>query len=153
MRVIKGFLSTEAPLIALTDCQDAMKENEVYPTTNNLTEIDSERLKIMEVTDSESGIPIILGESHNRSCEVAVLAGRLEKGTAVSSLLEKESVTTKCLWDNKQYIQSTRDHTVVTASVHNKITIDLQLYNPSSGNYLALTNLSPHYQHSRLAGY
>ncbi len=56
MRVFKGFFRAGAWLVALSIYQNAMKRNEIYPTVDNLIEIESNRLKIMEARDS-----VILG--------------------------------------------------------------------------------------------
>ncbi|WP_444932007.1 hypothetical protein ACJJIF_09670 [Microbulbifer sp. SSSA002] len=144
MRFFKGFLKVCNYLMALSGCQDAMKGNEVYPTADNLIEIDPDQLSIMEASNSDNGILIVVGESPSHKCEILIPGANLGQKIAVTSLMNEEGIEATCLWGSEKYIQSREHHTVTTARVADRIIIDIQLYNPSAGKYLAITAfLSP----------
>ncbi|WP_444913265.1 hypothetical protein [Microbulbifer sp. PAAF003] len=143
MRIFMGLLKVGTCLLALSGCQDAMKGNEIYPTADNLIEIDPDQLSIMEARNSDNGILILVGESPSRKCEILIPGANLGQKIAVTSLINEEGIQATCLWGSEKYIQSREHHTVTTASVTDRIIIDIQLYNPSAGKYLAMTTPLP----------
>ncbi|MCO1335968.1 hypothetical protein MO867_16665 [Microbulbifer sp. OS29] len=139
MRIFKGFLKVGASLVALSGCQDAMKGSEIYPTIDNLVEIEASRLKIMEVRSINNSVQIIVGESPDRLCEISVANASLENKLSLNSIESKDKIKAECLWDGLKYIQAREHHTAIAINIDKASTIDLQLINKNKNRYLAFT--------------
>ncbi|WP_299580976.1 hypothetical protein [uncultured Microbulbifer sp.] len=143
MRIFKGFLKVGACLVALSSCQDAMKGNEIYPTVDNLVEIETSRVKIMEARNTDNGIQIVLGESLSNKCNIQIHDEKLGSKIVYNSLEgQPDGVTAKCQWNGNHFKQSRKHFTFLALRLEeNEITIDLQLLDMSNKNYLAFTLL------------
>ncbi|BBM04152.1 hypothetical protein GL2_42260 [Microbulbifer sp. GL-2] len=120
-----------------------MKGNEIYPTVDNLEEIEPHRLKVLKAEDTEEGVLVTVGESTNRQCKIRVKRATLEFKIAVSSLEEPDKINAVCFWNKEKFIQSRKNHTAVALNINkDQITVDLQLLNRKNKNYLALTKIA-----------
>jgi hypothetical protein len=141
MRVFKGVLKVGACLVALSGCQDAMKGNEIYPTADNLVEIEPGRIKILEARNTDNGIQILLGESLSNKCNIQIQDEKLGSKIVYNSLEgQPDGVTAKCQWNGNHFKQSHKHFTSLALRLdENEITIDLQLLDLSNKSYLAFT--------------
>ncbi|WP_444894940.1 hypothetical protein [Microbulbifer sp. SSSA005] len=141
MRIFTGFLRAGVCLIALTGCQDAMKENEIHPTADNLIEVDPSRLKIVEIKEGDNGILVVVGESTSRLCDIRVSEATLNQLVATNSI-EERRIKAKCLWDGATYsLYPSPFSTAVLRIDESTVTIDLQLLDPKNKKYLAFTKI------------
>ncbi|WP_444901679.1 hypothetical protein ACJJIG_21110 [Microbulbifer sp. SSSA007] len=139
MRIFKGFLKTGACFIALTGCQEGMKGSEIYPTADNLIEIEPDRLKIIEARSITGGVLIIVGESSSRRCEIKVAGVTLQDGFSISSIEESSRIRAQCKWQGHKYIQVEKYLTPVALNIKEDATIDIQVFSLESKQYLAIT--------------
>ncbi|USD22564.1 hypothetical protein MJO52_05375 [Microbulbifer variabilis] len=139
MRIFKGLLRLGAYLVALSGCQDAMKGSEIYPTTDNLIEIEPDRIKIIEAKDIAGGVFLIIGGYTNRQCEINIANATLKEGIAISSIEVGDKIKARCLWQGEEHIQTKKYLTPITPNINEFSTIDIQVYSPKYNQYLAIT--------------
>ncbi|MFA0813808.1 hypothetical protein [Microbulbifer epialgicus] len=141
MRIFTGFLKVSACLVALSGCQDAKKKIETYPTIDNLVEIESDRLKIIEARSADDGIQIALGESSSNRCNIQIQNKKLGSKIMYNSLEHHpEGVKASCQWNGNYFKQSRRHFTSLALRLEeDSITIDLQLVDPGNNHFLAFT--------------
>ncbi|WHI45879.1 hypothetical protein [Microbulbifer sp. VAAF005] len=134
---LKWLIPATVSLPVLLACQ---QERTTYPSLDNLTEIDSDRLNIMEAKDIPGGILLIIGESSNRQCEIKITGATIGDGVGINSIEETDRVKASCHWGRRVFSQSRKNHTSVAVHINKKkATIDLQLFNNDTENYLAFT--------------
>ncbi|USD19754.1 hypothetical protein MJO52_11740 [Microbulbifer variabilis] len=141
MRVFKGLLTFSAFFLALTGCNDTMKESEIYPTIDNLLEVDANQLKIIEARNTDDGILIVIGESSNNRCDIQIQSKRLGGRFVYNSLEgQPESVKVQCQWNDNHFNQSRKNFTSFALRLEKaSITVDLQLVDLYHNKYLAFT--------------
>ncbi|WP_444894900.1 hypothetical protein [Microbulbifer sp. SSSA005] len=139
MRFFAGLLVLITGLSLLPGCD---RSNKVFPTADNLKEVDSERLKIFEAMDTESGVLIVIGESASRRCEIQVFGTSMISGVAVNSIEDKDKIHAVCKWDSETYTQSKNSYDNIAVRLDHKATIDLLLFNGPNEKYLGLTGIN-----------
>ncbi|WP_445357270.1 hypothetical protein ACJJIC_14675 [Microbulbifer sp. ANSA002] len=136
MRTLAGLFAVIISLPLLSGCE---RNSRVYPTTENLLEIESERLKVFEIRNGEDGILFVIGESASRRCEVEVFGVTLGNTVAVNSIEHKDKIQAVCFWEDKTYRQLENSFTNIALRIDENITVDLQLLDRENNNYLATT--------------
>ncbi|WP_445363487.1 hypothetical protein ACJJIQ_01535 [Microbulbifer sp. ANSA003] len=97
----------------------------------------------MEAKDIPGGILLVIGESSSRQCEIKISGASLKEGIGVTSIEEASRVSARCHWDDGEFSQSRKNYTSVAVNINEeKATIDLQLIDLRSKNYLALTKIT-----------
>ncbi|WP_444936104.1 hypothetical protein ACJJIW_19330 [Microbulbifer sp. JMSA004] len=136
MRTFAGLFFVIASLLLLSGYE---RNNRVYPNAENLFEIESEGLKVLDARNIEDGIFVVIGESASRRCEIEVSGVTLEDGLAVNSIEHKNKIQAVCFWEDKTYRQLENPFTNIALRIDESITVDLQLLGRENNNYLATT--------------
>ncbi|WHI46822.1 hypothetical protein [Microbulbifer sp. VAAF005] len=136
MRVFAGMIVLTQIITTLTGCN---KANKIYPTTENLIEIESKRLKVLEAKDNESGVFIRIGESHTRKCEIQILGASIKNEISVNSIEHEDKIKAVCFWGNKAYSHTRSPFTNVALRIDETVTLDIQAFNSENKEYLAFT--------------
>ncbi|WP_445363489.1 hypothetical protein ACJJIQ_01545 [Microbulbifer sp. ANSA003] len=137
MHIFLIILTIASGLRVLSGCD---KQETIYPNADNLLEIDSDRLQVLEAKDTENGVLVAIGESASRRCEIKVIKASLAEGVSANSLEDRDKIDANCMWDELAYKISKKPYTnIAIRGAGNNITVDLQLFNYRKANYIAFT--------------